>query len=261
VKSKGKILTIAFVAAVILFMVAPILISASVSVTSDRFMTFPPVGFSMRWYHQIVADQMWHDALIDTFVIGVLCTLIATSIGTLSAYGISRIRSAALRNAVLVVFLAPLVVPYVTFGMAIYPLFASSRLIGTHLGVALAQAIISIPFVVATVLSTIRRRDQTLESAARTLGAKPVQAFRYVMLPLITPGIVAGSILAFMTSFDDVIMPIFIGGGTVSTLPKAMFDSLAMSSDPSVMAASTLVSSIGLIAFLIGLAVRRRRAG
>jgi ABC-type spermidine/putrescine transport system permease subunit II len=249
-----------FVAIMILFMIAPILVSASVSFTADRFLTFPPVGFSLQWYEAILDDPSWRGALLDTLIIGLLCTAIATSTGTLSAYGISRIRRPLLRNAVLVVFLAPLVVPYVSFGMSIYPVFAKYRLIGTHLGVALAQAVISIPFVVVTVLSTIRRRDQTLESAARTLGARPFQAFRYVMLPLLMPGIFAGAILAFMTSFDDVIMPIFIGGARVSTVPKAMLDSLAMSSNPSVMAASTIVSSIGLVAFLLGAALRRRRA-
>ena len=253
----AQIILPAFLILVLFFLVAPIFVSASVSFTASRFMTFPPEGFSWRWYGVIMSDSKWRGSLFDTVVIGALCTLIATTVGTLSAYGISRIRQPFIRNAVLVVFLAPLVVPYVSFGMAIYPVFAWYRLIGTYPGVALAQAVISIPFVVITVISTIRRRDQTLEAAARTLGATPLKAFRYVVLPLLTPGILAGAVLAFMTSFDDVIMPIFLGGATVATVPKTMLDSLALSSDPSVMAASTIISMVGLAAFLLVSSLRR----
>jgi putative spermidine/putrescine transport system permease protein len=248
-----------FMLIVFAFLVAPILVSASVSFTNDTFMGFPPSGFSFRWYRGLVDDPVWRAALLDTVVIGALCTVFATTVGTLSAYGISRIHSPFLRNAILVIFLAPLAVPYVSFGMAIYPIFASYHLIGTRLGVALAQAIISLPFVVITVISTQRRRDRILENAARTLGARPLAAFRYIVLPMLAPGIVAGAILAFMTSFDDVIMPIFLGGGDVSTVPKTMLDSLSMSSDPSVMAASTVISMIGLIAYLTLTAMRRHR--
>jgi len=249
-----------FLVMVIVFLVAPILVSGSVSFTSDTVMTYPPVGFSLQWYEQIASDPKWRKALADTVIIGAICTVIATTVGTLSAYGISRIRRPVIRNGMLVIFLAPLAVPYVSFGMSIYPVFASYRLIGTHLGVAIAQAVISIPFVVLTVISTIRRRDRTLESAARSLGASPLQAFIHVVLPLLTPGIIAGAVLSFMTSFDDVIMPIFLGGANVGTVPKAMLDSLSMSADPSVMAASTLVSILGLMAFLALAAIRRRRS-
>ena len=248
-----------FLIALFTFLVAPIIISGSVSFTSDRFMSFPPNGFSLRWYEKIAQDPGWRGAFVDTIIIGAICMVIATTVGTLSAYGISRIRSTFLRNAVLILFLSPLVVPYVAYGMAVYPIFASYRIIGTHLGVGLAQSIIAIPFVVITVISTIRRRDQVLEAAARTLGASPVQAFWHVVLPLLTPGIIAGAVLSFLTSFDDVIMPMFLGGASVSTLPKAMLDALSMSSDPSVMAASSVISLIGLITFLVITFVRRAR--
>lgn len=245
-------------ALVLVFLIAPMLVAASVSFTSDQFLTFPPRGFSWRWYAALGADPKWRAALADTLLIGALCTAIATTIGTLSAYGISHIKRSLPRNAVLVVFLAPLVVPYIAFGMALYPVFAEYRLIGTHLGIAAAQAVISIPFVVITILSTIRRRDRTLEHAARTLGAGPWRAFRHVALPLMLPGILAGVVIAFMTSFDDVVMPLFLSGADISTVPKTMFNSVALSSDPSVMAASTVISTFGLLAYLAVVVVRRR---
>src|SRR5262249_31114568 len=122
--SLGKMIKGSFVSGVIVFFIAPIVISASVSFTPDRFFTFSPVRFLLRWYRTIIDDPNWRSALADTVLIGVLCTAIASSLGTLSAYGISRIHSPTLRNSVLVIFLAPLVVPYVSFGMSIYPVFA-----------------------------------------------------------------------------------------------------------------------------------------
>ena len=249
----------AFLASIAVFLVAPILVTVSVSFTSGAFLSFPPEGFSLRWYQMIIHDEKWRSSLQDTVIVGTICTIVSTTVGTLAAYGISRISNKALRNVTLVLFLSPLVVPYVSYAMAIYPVFAGYRLIGTHLGVALAQSTISIPWVVITVISTMRRRDKVLESAARTLGATPLQAFVYVVLPLLAPGIVAGAILSFMTSFDDVIMLIFLGGSRVATIPKTMLDSLSLTHDPSVMAASTIVSAIGLIAFLAASAVRSRR--
>jgi putative spermidine/putrescine transport system permease protein len=135
--------------------------------------------------------------------------------------------------------------------MAVYPVFATYKLIGTCFGVALSQSIVSIPFVVLAVFSCIRPRDRVLENAARSLGASPVQAFVHVTLPSLMPGVAAGAVLSFMTSFDDVIMPTFLGGATVTTIPKAMLDALSMSGDPSVMAASTFISIVGLVGFLL----------
>lgn len=187
---------------VAVFFAAPILVSASVSFTDDSMMTFPLQGFSWRWFRRIIEDLAWRRSLLDTLVVRSIFTTLATTVGTLSVYGIGRIQRTSLRNSLLVVFLAPLAVPYISFGMAIYPVFAAFHLIGTRLGVALAQTVISMPFVVIAVISTQRRRDRTLESAARTLGASPFSAFRYVVLPLLSPGIAAGAILSFMTSFE-----------------------------------------------------------
>src|SRR5262249_21619197 len=155
--------------------------------------------------------------------------------------------------------LTPLAVPYMSLGMAIYPILARSGFVGTTFGVALAQSVIALPFVVIAVTSTIRRKDRSLEQAARTLGASPFRSFRHVVLPLLAPGISAGAILAFMTSFDDVVMPIFISGVRAGTVPKEMLDSLYLTSDPSVMAASTAISGVGLLLFLAATLTRPRR--
>jgi putative spermidine/putrescine transport system permease protein len=244
------LVAIAFITVVLTFLVLPILVAASVSFTAGTTMTFPPTGFSIHWYVELMESPKWRAAIYNTLIVGAVCSTFATAVGTLSAFGISRLRSPLLRDIILILFLTPLAVPYMSLGMAMYPVFAQLGLVGTRLGVALGQSVIAMPFVVIAVTSTIRRKDRNLEQAARTLGATPVASFFYIVLPLLSPGIWAGGVLAFMTSFDDVVMPIFLSGIRAGTVPKEMLDSLYQASNPSVMAASTAISTVGLLLFL-----------
>lgn len=247
-----------FLSLVVIYMVAPILVGASVSVTGSDFLAFPPDGFSMRWYANIASDRLWRAAFFNSLIIGALASLIATVLGTLSAYGIAQTERALLRRGLIVLFILPLAVPHMSLAMAFYPVFAKLGLIGTHMGVALAQALFALPLVVLSVLPVIRRRDLQLERAARTLGAGPMSSFRLVMLPILAPGIAVGAALSFMISFDDVTAPIFLSGSTAGTLPKMMLDALALNSDPSVMAASTVIASLGLCLFALGAWIQAR---
>lgn len=261
----GALLATSFLSLVILYMAAPILVGASVSLTAGDMLAFPPEGRSLRWYGTILNDPGWRQAFANSLTIGLICMAVATSVGTLTAFGIAQLPSDLLRRAMIVLFILPLAVPHMSLAMALYPVFAQLGLIGTRLGVALAQALFSLPLVVLSVLAVIRRRDLQLERAARTLGAGPIASFRLVLLPLLTPGIAVGAALSFMTSFDDVTAPIFLSGFAAGTVPKAMLDALALSSDPSVMAASTVIALVGLSLFALGSAfgrlsdARRRR--
>ncbi len=246
-----------FLGMVVVFATAPIVVGASVSVTAGDFLIFPPEGFSGKWYAAIFADPRWRDAFLNSFVIALACTLFATVLGTLTAYGIALTSNGPLRQGLIVLFVLPLAVPHMALSLALYPVFASLGLIGTHLGVALAQTIFALPLVVLAVLAVIRRRDLELARAARTLGAGSMAAFRLVVLPLLTPGIAVGAVLAFMTSFDDVTAPIFLSGSTAGTVPKMMLDALALNSDPSVMAASTIIALVGLVLFALGSALSK----
>lgn len=250
-----------FLALVVVYAVAPIVVGASVSVTAGDFLIFPPEGFSGRWYANIFADPRWRSAFLNSFLIAVMCTVIATVLGTLTAYGIALTPIRWLRQGLVVLFVLPLAVPHMALSLALYPVFARLGLIGTHVGVALAQSLFSLPLVVLAVLAVIRQRDLQLERAARTLGAGSVAAFRLVVLPLLTPGIAVGGVLAFMTSFDDVTAPIFLSGSSAGTVPKMMLDALALNSDPSVMAASTIIALVGLALFAVGSALSARSQG
>lgn len=241
-----------FALLLVLFLVAPLLVSASVSVTGEEFLAFPPVGFSWRWYRAIWTTRAWREALLNTALIGLACMVLATLVGAPAAYGISRLPGRRQREAAVLLFIAPLAVPHMTLALALYPAFAATGLIGTRASLAIGHAIFALPFVVLSVLSVIRPRDRVLEAAARTLGASPLTAFRRVTLPLLLPGVVAGAVLSFMVSFDDVTLPIFLSGSSAGTLPKAMLDALVLDSDPTVMSASTLVALVGLALFALG---------
>lgn len=248
-----------FLFAVVAYLIVPILVAASTSFTEESFIQFPPVGFSLQWYEKFLNDLRWREAILNTLIVGLVCALLATMVGTVTAYGISRIRHRAWRDAVFVLFMTPLVIPYMALAMSLYPIYAMMGLIGTRAGVALAQAVVAIPYVVLAVTATIRRKDQSLEQAARTLGASPTKAFWHVVLPLLRPGIAGGAVLAFIISFDDVVMPIFLGGISAGTVPKAMLDSLYGVSDPTVMAVSSSINAVGLVLLLLALLASRRQ--
>lgn len=252
VKLIFSMIFIAFLCLFFIYMVAPIVVSANVSLTAGDFLVFPPEGISLRWYIVIITDRLWRIAFFNSILIGLLATLLATVLGSLSAYGIALIENVRLRRMLIVLFVLPIAVPHMSLSMSFYPVFAKLGLIGTHLGVALAQTLFAIPLVVLSVLPIIRRRDLQLERAARTLGAGPFASFRLVMLPIMAPGISVGAVLSFMISFDDVTAPIFLSGSTAGTLPKMMLDTLALSSDPSVMAASTVIACLGIGLYLLG---------
>jgi len=191
-----RAVTAIFLFSVVAYLVAPIFVAASTSVTEESFIQFPPDGFSLQWYEKFLNDPRWREAILNTLIVGFVCSLLATLIGTV---------------------------------------------------------------VVLAVTSTIRRKDQSLEQAARTLGASPTKAFWHVVLPLLRPGIAGGAVLAFIISFDDVVMPIFLGGISAGTVPKAMLDSLYGVSDPTVMAVSASINAVGLVLLLLALLASRRQ--
>lgn len=253
-------LMVTLVAGLLAFLVVPILLAATTSFTSDEIIGFPPTGFSLQWYDKFVQDPKWRTATTNTIVIGIMSAILATVVGTFAAIGLQRIANKLLRDVVFGIFLMPLVVPFMVLAMALYPIFAQFGLLNSQLGVALAQGIVSVPYVLISVTSAMRRRDSDLVSACRTLGAGPWQALLHVRLRLLLPGIVGGAVLAFMTTFDDVIMPLFMGGSNVSTLPRVMVDSLYNLSDPTVMAVSATISGVALLLVIVWIAAGRSQA-
>lgn len=248
-----------FCLAMMVFLIGPVLAVIPISFSSASFLSYPLPGFSLQWYEKVLAPQPWLPALRNSLVVGVGATLIATTLGTLAALGLAR-NTLPCRSLLLAVIISPMIVPVVISGVAMYFIFARVGLVASFGGMILAHAVLGVPFVVVTVTATLRNFDANLVKAAYSLGASPVHAFRTVTLPLIAPGVISGALFAFVFSFDEVVVALFIGGPAQRTLPRQMFDGIRDNIDPSILAMSTFLVVVS-IALMGTLALLSRRPG
>ena len=257
--SPVRILHYLFCCAMMVFLVGPILAVIPISFSSAGFLSYPVPGFSLQWYAKVLAPRPWLPALWNSVVVGTGATAVATLLGTLAALGLAR-NDLPGRSFLLGLLIAPMVVPVVISGVAMYFLFARVGLTASYLGLILAHAALGAPFVVITVTATLRNFDTSLVRAAYSLGASPVRAFLTVTLPLIAPGVLSGALFAFIFSFDEVVVALFIGGPEQRTLPRQMFDGIRDTIDPSILAMSTLLVGVTIV-FMALLARLGRGAG
>ena len=234
----------------VIFLVLPALIVIPMSFSDSRFLRFPPDGFSLRWYENFFTSVEWVDASIVSLKTAVLVVLMATPAGTLAAYGlhVSKSRLAAYVQTALI---TPLIVPLILISIAVFFLYARIGLNNSIIGLALAHTTLAIPFVLVTVLAGLKSYDLNQEMVARSLGASRPWAFLTITLPQIKFSVISGALLAFITSFDEVVIALFIAGGESSTLTRRMFNALRDEIDPTVAAISTLL--IGLAVILMSL--------
>lgn len=229
-----------FCGLMIVFLVGPTLVVIPISFSSAGFLHYPLPGFSLQWYAKVLAPTPWMSALRNSLIIGAGATAISLVLGTLAALGLAR-NALPARGLLLGLFISPMIVPVVISGVGIYFLFARAGLVASYTGMILAHAVLGAPFVVVTVAATLRNFDTNLVRAASSLGASPMRAFRTVTLPLIAPGVISGGLFAFVFSFDEVVVALFIGGPAQRTLPRQMFDGIRDNIDPSILAMSTLL--------------------
>jgi len=246
----GKWAFYALCGAIFMFLVLPIFVIIPISFSSARFLQFPPQGFSLQWYADYFGSRNWIYATLRSFQVGILTMITATILGTLASFAIVR---GDFRGKRLVygIMLSPLIIPVIITSVAIYYFFAKLHLVGTLSGLVLAHTVLALPFVVVNVTATLQGFDITLERAAISLGANRLVTFMKVTFPLIWPGIVSGSLFAFITSFDEVVVAIFLAGSK-PTLPKQMWDGIRISINPTISAVASLmiVFSILLLLFL-----------
>ncbi len=195
----GRYASWCFAGIVLLFLIAPIGVIVPLSFSAGSFLHFPLPGLSLRWYEDFFSSDLWLPALKNSLIVGTGATLIATTLGTLAAFGFWRARF-PLRRLLFGVLLAPLVVPVVIVAVGVYFAFAKVGLIDGYFGLMLAHAALGAPFVLVTVLSTLSGFDRNLLNAAASLGAPPWLTFRKVALPIIFPGVFSGALFAFATS-------------------------------------------------------------
>lgn len=258
-----RALVVLLAVAAILFLFLPILVVVPMSFSSAQSLTFPPPGFSLRWYGAFFTDPAWLNALWNSLLIASISSALALAMGTAAAYALVRGRFAG-RWAMEANFMAPLVLPSIILAIALYIAFARTGLLGSYTAVIIAHTLHSVPYVVILMSVAISSFDRRIEDAARTLGASDRLVFLRVLLPNVMPSIAAVGILVFIVSFDEVILTIFLFG-TNSTIPKLMFNRLELQVDPTITAIATLlilftVVALGCVALLTrhsGLLLRR----
>jgi putative spermidine/putrescine transport system permease protein len=235
-------------AVIFLFLVAPILAIVPLSFNSGSFFSYPMEGFSLRWYAQAFGSHDWQLAFANSIGIGAVATLIATCLGTLAALGLSR-SVFPFRAIIMPMLISPMIIPIVVVAAGFYLIFAPLGLVNSYLGVILAHAALGTPFVVITVTASLLSFDRSLLRAASGLGARPWTTFRRVTLPLIAPAVATGSVFAFATSFDEVIVILFIGGPDQRTVPRQMWSGIRDQINPSILAVATVLIVFATLLF------------
>lgn len=228
----------AFCALVFLFLMAPLVVVFPISFSSSPYLQFPPPGWSLQWYVAYVEDTAWIDATIRSLKVAAATTVLSTVLGTLLAFGIVRGRYPG-KEALNQFALLPLIVPVIVYSIAVYGLFAQARLIGNWQAIVLGHTVHAIPFVLIVVGAALKTYDENYELAAMSLGASRLGAIWRITLPQIRPALVSAMFLAFISSFDELVVAMFLGGSNM-TLPKKMFDNIVNAIDPTIAAVSVL---------------------
>ncbi|MBN2628931.1 MAG: ABC transporter permease [Rhodobacteraceae bacterium] len=284
---------------IFLFLIAPILIVIPLSFNAEPYFTFTekmlsldPSGYSLRWYDllltqpsmptdvprdaawwaQVWRESVWIRAAKNSVIIGVFSTLVATVLGTIAALGLSR-PEMPYRRLVMAILISPMIVPIIITATGLFFFYSNpcallnwtgladqcGRLTGSYLGVVLAHATLGIPFVIITVTATLVGFDQSLNRAAASLGAPPTTTFFKVTMPLILPGVISGALFAFVTSFDEVVVVLFVAAHDQQTIPRQMWNGIREQISPAILAVATIlvIISVGMLATL---EVLRRRS-
>lgn len=247
------------------FLIAPILVVMPLSFNAQDFFTFTPAmlaldpeGFSLKHYHDFLTNPDWQQPLRNSIRIAPAATLISVSLGTLAAIGLSDTH-VPFRRTIMAILISPMIVPLIISAAGMYFFYSRIGLQGTYFGVVLAHAALGIPFVIITVTATLVGFDRSLTRASASLGAGPIRTFFKVQMPLILPGVISGGLFAFITSFDEVVVVIFVGSAAQQTLPWQMFTGLREQISPTILAVATILVMLS-VALLITVELLRRRS-
>ncbi|NIZ09094.1 ABC transporter permease [Pseudooceanicola sp. HF7] len=251
--------------AILVFLITPILVVMPLSFNAEDFFTFTPemlkfdpAGYSLKHYRDFFTNSDWQQALWNSLRIAPMATILSVGFGTLAAIGLSQ-PHVPFRRAIMAILISPMIVPLIISAAGMYFFYSRIGLQGTYLGVVLAHAALGIPFVIITVTATLVGFDNSLTRAAANMGANPITTFFRVQMPLILPGVISGGLFAFITSFDEVVVVLFVGSAGQKTLPWQMFIGLREQISPTILAVATILVCIS-IALLATLELLRRRS-
>ncbi|RJG41215.1 ABC transporter permease subunit [Mesorhizobium sp. DCY119] len=224
---------------VVLALMVPIIVVMIISFSKASFLTFPPPGFSLRWYEKFFSDPEWMAAFFNSLTIALMSSALAVGLGTAAAMGVVRGTFKG-KTAVMLLLVSPVIVPPVVLGLSLYSLFLRFDMVGTTWGLAAAHAIGGIPLVVVIIAASLQGVDPKLEQAAAVHGASPLRVFRTVTLPAIAPGVAAAAFFAFLHSFDELVLSLFLSSAQLKTLPLRLWADVNYQLNPVLAVVSTL---------------------
>jgi len=249
---------------ILLFLIAPVLVVIPLSFNAEPYfsftkgmLNFDPSAYSMRWYQDIIDNTQWIHSAKNSIIIAFFATVLATSLGTIAALGLSR-SEMPYRGVIMGVLISPMIVPLIISAAGMYFFYSQVGLAQTMVGIIMAHAVLGTPFVVITVTATLTGFDQSLIRAAHNLGATPTYTFFKVTMPLILPGMISGGLFAFITSFDEVVVVLFLSGYEQRTIPRQMWSGIREQISPTILAVATILVIIS-IALLATIELLRRR--
>ncbi|MCC7273671.1 MAG: ABC transporter permease [Alphaproteobacteria bacterium] len=243
---------------VLLLLIAPIVIVAIVSFSSAESLTFPPPGFSLRWYERFLALPGWRRALWVSVQVATITMVLATLLGLLASLALVRGRFRG-KGIVYAFVLSPMIVPTIITAVALYFFFVRVVGTGSILAMAIGHTVLALPIVVMVIASTLQGFDSRLEMAAFSLGAGRLTTFRRITVPIIAPAVLSAGLFAFLTSFDELLIPLFLAGVEAETLSVRIWNSLLLEVDPMIAAVSTLFVVVTML--VLGISALLRRAG
>jgi putative spermidine/putrescine transport system permease protein len=247
-----------YVIIVCVILLAPLMLIIPMSFNDGTYLSFPPTKLSLRWYESVLSSPSWIRAGSLSVLIGAATMLCATLLGTLGAYFIVRSRS-RLATPVQLLLLSPMMVPTMVIAIAIYRLWAQWGLTNSIGGLVIAHTVLAAPLVVVAVTASLRTVNETLERAAASLGAGPWSVFWRITFPIILPGILTGALFAFVTSFDEIVITMFLAGPDTMTLTKRLWDGIRYEVDPSSAVVASIMIFIELFVFCLMIVARGAR--
>ena len=250
---------------ILLFLIMPVLVIIPLSFNAEPYfsftsgmLSFEQDAYSMRWYSDIINNKQWIHSAKNSLIIAFFATIIATTLGTIAALGLSR-SEMPYRGAIMGLLISPMIVPLIISAAGMYFFYSSVGLTQTYVGIILAHSALGTPFVVITVTATLTGFDHNLIRAANNLGASGTYTFFKVTMPLILPGMISGGLFAFITSFDEVVAVLFLSGFEQRTIPRQMWAGIREQISPTILAVATILVLLS-IALLVTIELLRRRS-
>jgi ABC-type spermidine/putrescine transport system permease subunit II len=249
--------TAGLAALIVVYLALPLLVIVPLSFSDQSYLSFPPTGWSTKWFSRIAENPAWSRAAMNSLIIGVPTAFLSMVLGTLAALAVTRgdLRSAGVVSALVV---APMMLPHVILAIGLYPVLLKLGLLGTYVAAIIGHSIIGVPLVFITVNAALAGYSGSLELAAMTMGAAPWRTFWTVTFPMVRTGIIVGGILAFASSFDELMLALFLTGAGTRTLPRLMWEQLNDHLTPTIAAVATLVFAFTLVLLAIASALQAR---